>query len=146
MIIISFPSGILLHEDKRANTWCEGKTTYQSDEIQCDVTAYLESNDDTAPTYLTELTLNPSRSSIRSFLEPGRTTELILHDFINTDFAKDRSLSADEITLSIVSPNGYIIAQDIILESSLPTLEQKLIETASMTRQSADIGQTEVSY
>ena len=48
--------------------------------------------------------------------------------------------------MSIVSPNGFVVAQDSIGEWELPSLDAASILVASMTRESIQVGENQVVY
>ena len=62
------------------------------------------------------------------------------------EFAKDRSESREEFILSVVSANGFVVAQAGVFESNLPTLTPVTFTEAEMKRESIKIGEEMVTY
>ena len=73
-------------------------------------------------------------------------SEIVVKNVMNVEFAKDRSESREEIILSVVSANGFVVAQAGIFESHLPTLTPATFTDAEMKRESIKIGEEMVTY
>ena len=58
---------------------------------------------------MTEIRVYPG-SKVENFLKRGFTNELVLKGVRNIDFAKDRAQGTDEIIISVVSQNGFVVA------------------------------------
>ena len=79
-------------------------------------------------------------------MEKGETNTITIRNAFNAEFAKDRSTSDKTLMVSIVSPNGFVVAQSGIQESELPSLAPASISEASLTRESPQVGENEVTY
>ena len=76
----------------------------------------------------------------------NQLSEIVVKNIVNVEFAKDRAESSEEIILSVVSANGFVVAQAGVFESNLPTLTPATFTNAEMKRESIKIGEEMVTY